>query len=69
MEVSIVPQELNKYIQQLENQIDSLTADMDVMNGVIASLEEQLAKKNHTISLMGALLETFVDISKGGKNA
>ena len=69
MEISLIPQELNEYIQQLENQIDSLTADMDVMNGVIAALEEQIAKKNHTISLMGALLETFVDISKGGENA
>lgn len=67
MEISLIPQELNEYIQQLENQIDSLEADMDVMNGVIASLEEQLAKKNRTISLMGGLLETFVDISKGGE--
>lgn len=67
MEISLIPQELNEYIQQLENQIDSLTADMDVMNGVIAALEEQIAKKNRTISLMGALLETFVDISKGGE--
>lgn len=67
MEISLIPQELNEYIQQLENQIDSLEADMDVMNGVIAALEEQIAKKNRTISLMGALLETFVDISKGGE--
>ena len=69
MEISLIPHELNEYIQQLENQIDSLTDDMDVMDGVITSLEEQIAKKNDTISLMGALLETFVDISKGGKNA
>jgi prefoldin subunit 5 len=67
MEISLIPHELNDYIQQLENQIDSLTSDMDVMNGVIAALEEQLSKKNRTISLMGALLETFVDITKGGK--
>ena len=69
MEISLIPYELNEYIQQLENQIDSLTSDMDVMNGVIASLEEQLAKKSRTITLMGALLETFVDITKGGSNA
>lgn len=67
MEISLIPHELNEYIQQLESQVDSLTADMDVMNGVITSLEEQIAKKNRTISLMGALLETFVDISKGGE--